>query len=1502
MLHKWLTYQTRVSSPYVFPVIDAIEVVNANGETIEYLAKQILLAHGNPQVIIDDCRKLLTDVIEDMDALAIIKSYLDKYILPSTDKGIVEIGNFGETLAARLLVEFEQFWFPIYKIRYREKKNWAMRLTDFCVIKEQDTSRPLVCYIEVKTKSSKRDLDLALDGHESLRKSLEGEGNLSNGEILHFMQDKLTDKGMLREASFVGDIKLEKITYDVRHDLFLVHDKKTWVDEILKRLEASTVDPRLLDFSIKVVLIDQLRKIIDTTYDCCAVSALDMLKEMDKQEYLRNIYGNLETLASDQWFQSELAQVRSRSIQAELLPNKPLTHFTFNAQKIWKRCDYLFSESARILRENHENGIAAQEFSQRTKKSFDWIKTAAQSFEYLAKVTDDDEKEMLLLSAAICYHVAGYHANAQCIAKMIETLYSSDIQLMEQKTSEERLIAYFRRALVNFLKRDIAQLTKMIQVTLPFVSDLLTKVTSGLADGTSSLTDVFYLSAHASFQQAISAFVHYSMSGDVEQLVEAQDSLQRSYSCFQQVGDARLGVLVSELRTIFGLIEIQGTWSNIRKYTTHLLENNIWRTYLRNLAFEKSIVEFWPSQLKALDSGLLTTEDSLIIQMPTSAGKTFIAELALLTVLTQQKQKRCLYIAPYRALVNEVVDKLTETLGSVGYRVSNLAGGFEFDVFQNFLLKESHVLVATPEKMELLFRTHPDYFEQIAIVVIDEGHILDEGIATEGELPANKTLVDEIKRNGTLGRGTLLDLLITRLKHKLPQARFLLLSAVMPDINMGDFVTWLSEKKQEPIKIDRSERPSRQVIATFEWLPRLQDKSNPNGQLEYVSLPTLPDGRKPFVPDFLQRAKYVTGEQTPSTGKAQQKIWPISINNKTQSTALLAVRFATSGPVLVFCALPKETKEVMGNVITALKYSAASSLLLNESLRYTDTPALESFDLAVEWLGNDHPLTRGLHYGVGLHYGSLPDPVRQAVEDDFRSGKIKILVSTNTLGQGVNMPVKTAIIYSLERVYFDKESNTRVSQFIKKRDFWNICGRAGRAGKETEGQIVFVISTPRDRWIFNQFNDEENLEEVESALYKLLLALIEKRISQDDLIGYLDAHILALLAEEVVDTADEIAIREFLGTSLAGVQALRHGIDLAPLVSVIQQTSLWINQQIPEKRVQKIFASTGLSVASCQMLEKGVNAFLEKYSFSDLESAKGLFTVDNRLLEAAFRTCQNILEMNLKDTARYEGPEDEFDLIKDWVAGKSVNEIRDVHWSQGQSDNFGNYVAERLIYKLPWGLNGFLCILASKLQQEITDLPISWQCIASMMKFGVNSPVACWICSFVISSRRLAYNLAAYYPIDNATSITGFIKWIVNLSTDFIFQELECSIAEKQRLLHRINQMVTDDNQIQFILRRIVPMESEVKGIPYDNRAVAALEVSIGDQLVLEREQDNPKDFNAVLVMFQGTHIGYVQRDIAKIISREMLIGREFQAYARIVKPPTKAYPFPYIDIRIEAK
>ncbi len=1010
------------------------------------------------------------------------------------------------------------------------------------------------------------------------------------------------------------------------------------------------------------------------------------------------------------------------------------------------------------------------------------------------------------------------------------------------------------------------------------------------------IPDIENLYGHLFFQKALFNFTEYCKDGIQEQFTVAQKNIEKSYSYLQRIGDTRLGIIASELRTLLKLFEGQSTWLNIDKYGEDLIQSPIWVTYLRNLALEKSIVEFWASQLKALQADLLTSDDSFVIQMPTSAGKTFIAELAILATLTNLSQKRCLYIAPYRALVNEIEDRLAETLGALGYRVSNLAGGFEFDSFQNFLAVESQVLVTTPEKADLLFRTHPEYFENIATIVIDEGHMLDEGIPTKNEIDEGKTLAEALAQNGTLGRGVSLEMLVTRLKKKLPQAHFLFLSAVMPEVNVDDFVAWLSNNSQEPLKIEKTERPSRQTIATFHWTKVLsQEKGGYNGQLQYYN----PTGTPTFVPYFLQRKRYYTGEIT-RTGMPQTKTWP-DANNKAQLTAMLAAKFAKTGPVLVFCAMPSQVRQVVDNIITSLKYLEASDESPSDDLKYTASPVLESYDLAKEWLGDDHALTRGLHYRVALHYGPLPDPVRQAVEDDFRDGKISILVSTNTLGQGVNLPVKTAIIYSLERKYPDPDNENRMKRVsVKKRDFWNICGRAGRAGKETEGQIVFVINSSNDTQLFKEFRDEDNIEVVESPLYKLLEALIEKRISQEELIEYLDPHVLALLAEEVVDTEDEKAISNFLQTSLVGVQAKRSNLSLAPLISAIRRTSVRINQEVTDQSLRVVFASTGLRVKSCQMLEEAVDLFLLVRGRETLEGETNDLNLDEELLEFAFEACRNIPEMQLARGIKAREPEDELRLVKDWVGGKPISEIRPTYWTSDQEDEFGEYIADRLIYKMPWGFNGFLRILAHKLHKNYDELPLAWQYLPSMMKFGVNSVFSCWIGSFGVSSRQLAFELALRYPNSDDNSFVTFIKWLINLPFEFLFQELPVgSVAEKKRFVQKINKVVADDTLLQSILQRQTVFESSVQGIPYENRADIAFLVREGDKLELQAEPDNQYDPSAIRVLFDGKQIGYVRRDTAKIISREMQAGREFRATAKAINPPVLNYPYPHIEITI---
>ena len=656
-------------------------------------------------------------------------------------------------------------------------------------------------------------------------------------------------------------------------------------------------------------------------------------------------------------------------------------------------------------------------------------------------------------------------------------------------------------------------------------------------------------------------------------------------------------------------------------------------------------------------------------------------------------------------------------------------------------------------------------------------------------------------------------------------------------------------------------------------------------------MPTLPDGKHPFVPKFIQRKKYYTGERTPK-GKPQRKSFP-DIDHKAQTTAVLSVRLSKTGPVLVFCSQTSHVRSVLENLITTIKYCIASEVLQNEDLQYVANPDLTSFHQSVEWLGEEHLLTEALRYKIALHYGPLPDPVRQAVEDDFKSGKIKILVSTNTLGQGVNLPIKTVVIYSLER-RLDEVHTSK----IKKRDFWNICGRAGRAGKETEGQIIFLKISGRDSSLIQEYMNENNLEKVESSLYKLLLALIEKRINQNDLIGYLDSHILSILAEEVVDTQDESSINNLLENSLVGIQALKNHKDKLPLISAISSVSSWITEQIPSKELRTVFASTGLNLVSCQSLNESIDQFINNIESKFQYALANPISCSEEVIESIFLGCKNLSEMRFSRTVQYDSSEDEFLIVNQWINGTSVHQIKETLWNADGDESFSRYLADQLIYKLPWGINGFLRILAFRLHR---DLPLSWQHLPAMMKFGLNNVFACWVSSLGVTSREISLQVAQQFVSENGLNLdyTTFLKWFINLPNEYISNDLNSPQFQKENLIKIRNKIVIGNESLQFIRNELQVLESPIRGIPYENRAIIASQVSLGDSLNLELELDNTYDPNAVRVLFRNEQVGYVQRDKAKIVSRELQLGRDYQAVASQIRFPDSSNPYPWIEINI---
>lgn len=98
--------------------------------------------------------------------------------------------------------------------------------------------------------------------------------------------------------------------------------------------------------------------------------------------------------------------------------------------------------------------------------------------------------------------------------------------------------------------------------------------------------------------------------------------------------------------------------------------------------------------------------------------------------------------------------------------------------------------------------------------------------------------------------------------------------------------------------------------------------------------------------------------------------------------------------------------------------------------------------------GFGRTLTRLVRQGVGVHHAGMLPRYRRLVEQLTRAGLLKVVCGTDTLGVGINVPIRTVLITSLAK--FDG----RRMRLLKAREFHQIAGRAGRPGYDSSGLVV----------------------------------------------------------------------------------------------------------------------------------------------------------------------------------------------------------------------------------------------------------------------------------------------------------------------------------------------------------------------------------------------------------------------------------------------------------------
>jgi helicase len=363
------------------------------------------------------------------------------------------------------------------------------------------------------------------------------------------------------------------------------------------------------------------------------------------------------------------------------------------------------------------------------------------------------------------------------------------------------------------------------------------------------------------------------------------------------------------------------------------------------------IETLYPPQAAAVDAGVCDG-DNVVAAVPTASGKTFIAELAMVTA-----DGPALYIVPLRALAREKYESFSELPGvDVGVSTG------DFDAADETLAGRD-IVVATSEKVDSAIRNGASWVEHLACVVVDEVHLL-----------------------GSRGRGPTLEVTLSTLRRRTPDVQIVALSATVE--NPGDVADWL-----DATLVESDWRPVDLRTGVFEPPAGRGDDADGaigtdggdgtggTARTDASGLVRFDDGTETAVP-----------------------VDPESETLDTDATiALAAAAVADGGQCLAFVRSRREAEALAEQVADA-------------DVDPPDRAGIVADDLAdVDRTGTGRRLTDCVRAGVAFHHAGLRSAHRAVVESAFRNRDIAVICATPTLAAGVNVPARRVVVRDLKR-------------------------------------------------------------------------------------------------------------------------------------------------------------------------------------------------------------------------------------------------------------------------------------------------------------------------------------------------------------------------------------------------------------------------------------------------------------------------------------------------------
>lgn len=565
--------------------------------------------------------------------------------------------------------------------------------------------------------------------------------------------------------------------------------------------------------------------------------------------------------------------------------------------------------------------------------------------------------------------------------------------------------------------------------------------------------------------KSLNNFIKYFYTGDKNLLELAKSNLKSLKVIAEIKNEPDVWWVIRLLIIITDGISEASLWNSLERHFDTSV--GLPRKYIQSLTYKKhgGVYELFITQRDSLRKVLSEENTGCVVSIPTSSGKTRIAEIAILDSIIKNEGSKVLYIAPFRSLAYEIENTLDEIFHSIGISVSHLYGGSLFSKLDKKVIDESDVIIATPEKAKAMLRGSDGILNKIKLVVIDEGHLF----GANKRLIVNEMFYEELRCFINQNDG-----------------RFLLLSAVLP--NAEDLAEWLTNSSKNVFR--KNWRPSDERLGILQW----------NGSYVDLNWRSADKERNSYNPKFITSI-----EQPLKPGQRKKRFFP---GDKNQAIASTAYKLRIFGPVLIFVGQKRSVFTI------AREYDKC---LNNETpFRYKNQNDWNAFKLAcIESYGEDSEWLYFAGKGIICHNADLLADVRLPLERLMYKEKPKVIIATSTLGQGVNLGISTVIFSTLYQA----------SKPITSRDFWNIAGRAGRAFVDHEGKILVALdtfkkNTRKINWerkqIFNYF-DKAKIDKAQSGCLELIKAL--KNFANSNDVSY--ERLLELIADNNISEIHE---------------------------------------------------------------------------------------------------------------------------------------------------------------------------------------------------------------------------------------------------------------------------------------------------------------------------------------------------------------------------------------------